>query len=326
MRPNSPANSTMIPNTMANDAGRLSHSASSSASVKNRKNRLNSRMVSATMKKTLPCTPLRTSAVTSALASSTSARTSVDICAVASLTRPPMDWSAGAVTGSGESGIDGSTGGTSAPLELVELATAVLLHVLGRFVRPLSKTTRPSFHSGPAARRIWIAGPTRCATTASASTALAAPGRGACSSAAPIRLAAAEASSTAAFAESSSGPSSASASSAISRLTVNPTPPSIDTASRSRQPRPAGRRAGVSRMASQQKPKMPITFPTSRPTITPSAIGSSDHCPQRLGTDRNPGREQREHRHAEPGRPGLQPVLETQRRGLVALPGRGERG
>ena len=84
------------------------------------------------MKKTLPCTPLRTSAVTSALASSTSARTSVDMCAVASLTSAPIDCSDGAFTGSGESGIEGSTGGTSAPLELVELATAVLLQ-LARF-------------------------------------------------------------------------------------------------------------------------------------------------------------------------------------------------
>ncbi len=90
----------------------------------------------------------------------------------------------------------------------------------------------------------------------------------------PDRLAAAEASSTAALAVSSSGPWSASASSAISRLTVNPTPPSIDTAARSRQPRPAGRPAGVSRMVSQEKPKMPTTLPTSRPTTTPSATGS----------------------------------------------------
>ena len=80
------------------------------------------------MKKMLPCSPFFTSAVTSARASSTSARTSVETCAVASLTRLPIDCSASGVTGSGASGIEGSTGGTaSAPPRLVGLATLVLL-------------------------------------------------------------------------------------------------------------------------------------------------------------------------------------------------------
>ena len=82
------------------------------------------------MKKTLPCRPFFTSAVTSDRASSTSARTSVDTCAVASRTSPPIDCSEAGTTGSLESGIEGSTGGTSVPLELVGLATTVLLHVL----------------------------------------------------------------------------------------------------------------------------------------------------------------------------------------------------
>ena len=97
--------------------------------MKKRKNRLNRPIAAATVKNTLPVTPLRTSAVTSALASSTSARTRFDSCVVTSrdqaadrLARPPRR------NGSGASGIDGSTGGTSAPLGLVGLATAVLLH------------------------------------------------------------------------------------------------------------------------------------------------------------------------------------------------------
>src|SRR5919106_3175511 len=75
----------------------------------------------------LPCRPFFYSAVTSARASSTSARTSVETCVVASRTSSPIDWSLGSRTGSGASGIDGRTGGTSAPPELVGLATAVLL-------------------------------------------------------------------------------------------------------------------------------------------------------------------------------------------------------
>ena len=80
------------------------------------------------MKNTLPVTPLRTSAVTSALASSTSARTRLLNCVVTSVTSAPIDLLSAGRAVSGASGIDGSTGGTSAPLGLVGLATAVLLH------------------------------------------------------------------------------------------------------------------------------------------------------------------------------------------------------
>src|SRR4051794_17748537 len=126
---------------MPNAAARLSQMDSSSARVKNRKNRLNSRIAKATMKKTLPCRPFLTSAVISARASSTSARTSVETCLVASPTSPPIDLSSVDGTGSGASGIDGSTGGTPALSELVGLDTAVLL-VLGSVL-----IGRPSFHA-----------------------------------------------------------------------------------------------------------------------------------------------------------------------------------
>ena len=53
------------------------------------------------MKKMLPCTPFFTSAVTSALASSTSARNSVETCVVASRTSSPIDWSAWPVAARG---------------------------------------------------------------------------------------------------------------------------------------------------------------------------------------------------------------------------------
>src|SRR6267154_3144391 len=52
------------------------------------------------MKKTLPVRPFLTSRVISARASSTSARTSVDICAVAALTSSPIDGSADRACGS----------------------------------------------------------------------------------------------------------------------------------------------------------------------------------------------------------------------------------
>ena len=66
--------------------------------------------------------------MTSALASSTSARTRLLNCVVTSVTSAPIDLSSAGLAVSGASGIDGSTGGTSAPLGLVGLATAVLLH------------------------------------------------------------------------------------------------------------------------------------------------------------------------------------------------------
>src|SRR5271156_770861 len=53
------------------------------------------------MKKTLPVRPFLTSRVISARASSTSARTSVDICAVASLTSSPIEGSADSAGGAG---------------------------------------------------------------------------------------------------------------------------------------------------------------------------------------------------------------------------------
>ena len=63
------------------------------------------------MKKTLPVRPFLTSRVISALASSTSARTSVDTWAVASLTRSPIDGSALGACGS-TSGIEVTVVGT----------------------------------------------------------------------------------------------------------------------------------------------------------------------------------------------------------------------
>src|SRR6201997_529014 len=63
------------------------------------------------MKKTLPVSPFFTSLVISARASSTSARTRVDTWVVASLTRSPIDGSAGRTCGS-VSGIDVMVFGT----------------------------------------------------------------------------------------------------------------------------------------------------------------------------------------------------------------------
>src|ERR1700675_3469282 len=71
------------------------------------------------MKKTLPVRPFLTSRVISALASSTSARTSVDTCVVASLTRSPMDGSALGACGS-TSGIDVTVVGTPSLRSLTE--------------------------------------------------------------------------------------------------------------------------------------------------------------------------------------------------------------
>src|SRR5688572_28606881 len=88
----------------------------------------------------LPCRPFLTSDVISARAGSTSARTRVDTWVVACRTSSPIDCSPTDRTGSGASGIDGRTGGTSPPPELVGLATAVLL------VRSGYGDRRPSFH------------------------------------------------------------------------------------------------------------------------------------------------------------------------------------
>ncbi len=63
------------------------------------------------MKKALPVRPFFTSWVISALASSTSARTSVDTWVVASLTNSPMDISADTACGS-TSGIEATVLGT----------------------------------------------------------------------------------------------------------------------------------------------------------------------------------------------------------------------
>ncbi|SLH22852.1 Uncharacterised protein [Mycobacteroides abscessus subsp. abscessus] len=74
---------------MRKAAQRASHTSSSSPRKKKKKKVLNSSTVSARMKKTLPCRPFLISPVTSALASSTSARTRVDICSAASRTSAP---------------------------------------------------------------------------------------------------------------------------------------------------------------------------------------------------------------------------------------------
>ena len=81
-----------------------------------RKNRLNSAITPATTKKTLPCTPFLTSAVISVLASSTSARTSVETWVVTSLTSEPTEASPSCRTGSAFRGIEGTTGGADEPL------------------------------------------------------------------------------------------------------------------------------------------------------------------------------------------------------------------
>src|SRR4029453_6963837 len=71
------------------------------------------------MKYTLPVRPFLTSRVISALANSTSARTSVDTWAVASLTRSPMDGSALGACGS-TSGIEVTVVGTPSLRSLTE--------------------------------------------------------------------------------------------------------------------------------------------------------------------------------------------------------------
>src|SRR4051794_39840036 len=71
------------------------------------------------MKKTLPVRPFLTSRVISALANSTSARTSVDTCAVASLTRSPMDGLSLGACGS-TSGIEVTVAGTPSLRSLTE--------------------------------------------------------------------------------------------------------------------------------------------------------------------------------------------------------------
>src|SRR5882672_9196856 len=104
----------MMPNTIRYAAQDISQMDSSSATAMKKKNRLNSRMVSATRKNTLPWTPFLTSAVTSDRASSSSARSSVETCEDASRTSPPMDASPfGEV--SADNGMEGSTGGTWLP-------------------------------------------------------------------------------------------------------------------------------------------------------------------------------------------------------------------
>ncbi len=99
---------------MRNDAHRSSHTLSSSARKKKKKNALKTSTDSARMKKRLPCTPFLTSLVTSAFASSTSARNSVETWAVASRTRVPIE----AVSGlwGSVSGIEEIVVGTPSPI------------------------------------------------------------------------------------------------------------------------------------------------------------------------------------------------------------------
>src|SRR6201996_4814419 len=90
----------MIPNTMRKDAQRQIQVSRSSERKKKKKNEEKNNTTSASIKKTLPVRPFLTSRGISARASSTSARTSVDICAVASLTSSPIDGSADSACGS----------------------------------------------------------------------------------------------------------------------------------------------------------------------------------------------------------------------------------
>src|SRR3984885_3351004 len=89
----------MIPNTIRKAAQRQIQVSRSSARKKKKKNVEKNNPTRAGMKKTLPVRPFLTSRVISARASSTSARTRVDICAVASLTSSPIDGSTDSACG-----------------------------------------------------------------------------------------------------------------------------------------------------------------------------------------------------------------------------------
>ena len=90
-RANKPARTSMMMNTMRNAAQRCNQMFSTSATKKKKKNELYSAIMPATPNRPPPQTPFFTSVAISALANSTSARTRLDIWAVASLTRSPMD-------------------------------------------------------------------------------------------------------------------------------------------------------------------------------------------------------------------------------------------
>src|SRR6185312_9862138 len=89
------------------------------------------------MKNTLPVRPFLTSRVISARASSTSARTSVDICVVASLIRSPIDGSPDLACGSANGIVVkvlgtpfvGSALLTDGPLDLIPRFAVVAVHV-----------------------------------------------------------------------------------------------------------------------------------------------------------------------------------------------------
>src|SRR6476469_2499762 len=101
-----------------------------SASATNANGSASRNTTSATIRETRPVRPFLTSPAISVLASSSSPLTRVDRCVVASLTSPPIDWSAAALASS-ESGIDGTLG-SSAPFPWLfsrALVTATSCHV-----------------------------------------------------------------------------------------------------------------------------------------------------------------------------------------------------
>ena len=86
------------------------------------------------MKKTLPVSPFLTSRVISDFANSTSARTNVDTCEVASLTSSPIEGLGGTTSGSTR-GIEVTVVGT--PFLRSRLLTAVLQRLVSsRFMLP----------------------------------------------------------------------------------------------------------------------------------------------------------------------------------------------
>ncbi len=70
-----------------------------------------------------------------------------------------------------------------------------------------------------------------------------------------------------------------------SRDTVKPTPPTMPTPARSRQPNSSLSSARVNRVISHDPPRTPIGLPSTSPSTTPSTIGSvSKETPPVSGT------------------------------------------
>ncbi|CRK54559.1 exported hypothetical protein [Rhodococcus sp. RD6.2] len=143
--------------TIRNAAQRGIHTLRSSARKKKKKKALKTRTESARMKNSEPCRPFFTSLVTSALASSTSARTRVETCAVASLTRCPMLAVPGACASTSVSGMDEMVPGTPFPVlplrSLMLTSCPFVLRVRGS-VRYVPEWTRPRRNTSADAIRV----------------------------------------------------------------------------------------------------------------------------------------------------------------------------